>query len=135
MKEKVLTTVRCQRINNGKVCNKLPRLICAGQGLYYAVCSCAAHNANFGRYQFLGMTPKKAIKRWEDFHLHGNDHFEEDIKKLERIFELTKEQAYEFKNRHAITTNKNSRGQVRPKHYSVNYRRKKCVDSGERKTA
>lgn len=61
------TPVPCSRRNKGKKCGKLPKIINPVEGLYYAVCTCRSHSVA-GMYTFVGITPEKAIKAWNDFH-------------------------------------------------------------------
>lgn len=128
--ENEIKPVPCSKINKGKKCGRLPTIIHPAPGLYYAVCRCPAHNFNGGKYQYLGMTREAAIRRWNDFHKLGIDHHEEDIKKLQKIFDLTKEQAYEYKTRNPDTNqyHKDSRGRMRPKHYTPHNRGKATTD-------
>lgn len=135
MRESKIKPVPCGRVKNGKMCGKLPRIINPAPDLYYAVCSCSMHNANFGRYQFLGSTPERAVQQWNDFHLYNITHNEELIEKIAQI--LGNQEVIENvrKNTRPALYRKNSRGQMRPKHYSANNRGKKRTDSGKRKSA
>lgn len=122
MKEEI-QPVPCSRVRQGKKCGKLPRIIHPWPDLYYAICTCREHNQHFGKYQFLGTTKEKAIRRWNEFHLYGVDHTEEMIDKIAKALNYTQEQKNEFKtrNRNVDPKHKNSRGQLRPKHYSPNH--------------
>ena len=135
MRESKIKPVPCGRVKNSKMCGKLPRIINPAPDLYYAVCSCSMHNANFGRYQFLGSTPERAVQQWNDFHLYNITHNEELIEKIAQI--LGNQEVIENvrKNTRPALCRKNSRGQMRPKHYSANNRGKKRTDSGKRKSA
>lgn len=135
MRECKIQPVPCKRINRGKICGKLPRIIHPAPDLYYAVCTCEGHNALFGRYQFLGTTPERAIQRWNDFHLHDITHNDELIEKIAQIMQYTEEEKDELKNKRVATSNKNSRSQVRPKHYSGNDTRKRRTCQSKRKFA
>ena len=114
MKE-VIIPEPCRRINKGKKCGRMPRIINPEKGLYYAVCSCAGHKAFDGYYQFIGRTPEAALKQWNDWNLYGITHNEQFIEAISKAMgypdeytKARKEELYERKNKRYTKRNQGS---------------------------
>ena len=48
-------------------CGEVPEIKNLGNDCYYAMCSCVESAVNKDKYSFLGITPERAIKRWNDY--------------------------------------------------------------------
>lgn len=54
-------------------CGEIPRLKDFGDSCYYMMCSCIRNNKNKNKYSFLGITPEKAAKNWNDYFRPTNE--------------------------------------------------------------
>ena len=82
------------------VCNETPTIKSYGDGCYYAMCSCIRNASNKNKYSFLGITPEKAIKIWNNYFEPVNQKGEKcqirrpmRLKGLENLYGSSKKRA------------------------------------------
>lgn len=81
-------------------CGEKPRVRTFGDDCYYAMCSCIRSKQNKDKYSFLGITPEKAIKNWNNYFQPTNEKGERcqkrqvmRLKGLENLYGSSKKRA------------------------------------------
>lgn len=63
-------------------CGEEPRVRTFGDDCYYAMCACIRSKQNKDKYSFLGITPEKAIRNWNNYFQPTNQKGEKCQRKL-----------------------------------------------------
>jgi len=63
-------------------CGETPKVRTFGDDCYYAMCSCIQNKQNKNKYSFLGITPEKAIRNWNNYFQPTNQKGEKCQRRL-----------------------------------------------------
>ena len=91
-----------QKIVRCPTCGEIPQVKDLGDSCYYVMCGCVKAKANKNKYSFLGITPEKAIKIWNEYFEPTNQRGEKcqrrqtmRLKGLDNLYGPSKKRAEE----------------------------------------